>query len=184
MFNVMRNFNAESLVGSVVAIALTRELSPVLTALMVNARAGSAIAAEIGTMQVTEQVLALEAMAVNSYQYLISPRLFAGFVMLPFLTMISNGIGIMGGYVIAVNLLGLDPGLYFSKIDLYLSFSDIYSGLEKSAIFGGIVTMVGSFQGINASGGAAGVGKATTSAVVISSVLILSSDYLLTSFFL
>ena len=182
IFDVMKKFNAESMVGAVVSVALARELGPVLSALMVNARAGSAMSAELGTMRVTDQIIALEAMAVNSYQYLISPRIFAGVVMLPVLTILSNFIGIFGGYLVAVNLMGLDPGLYVSKVENFLTMSDILGGLFKSAVFGLVLTQVGSFQGFNTSGGAEGVGRATTTAVVISSVLILAFDYLITTF--
>ena len=182
MYAVLKKFNAESMVGAIVALSLTRELGPVLTALMVNARAGSAMAAELGSMRVTDQIMAMEAMAVNSYQYLISPRIFAGIVMMPLLTVIACLVGIVGGYIIAVFLMGLDPGLYVSKIDSMMYMSDIWGGLFKAAIFGAIVTLIGSYQGFHAGGGAEGVGRATTSAVVISSVMILAFDYVITSF--
>ncbi|MBL0691491.1 MAG: ABC transporter permease [SAR324 cluster bacterium] len=182
MFEVLKRFSSESMVGAVVALSLTRELGPVLSALMVNARAGSSMAAEIGTMKVTEQIMAIESMAVNSYQYLISPRIFAGILMMPALNIISNVVGVLGGYFITVSLLGLDPGLYFNKIDDFMEVRDLVNSSLKAAIFGLILTVVGSYQGFNTSGGAKGVGKATTSAVVISAVLILAFDYLLTSF--
>lgn len=181
MFDILKRFNSESIIGAVVTISLTRELGPVLSALMVNARAGSAMAAELGTMRVTDQIMAMEAMAVNSYQYLISPRIFSGIVMLPVLTLLADFVGVLGGYLITVQLLGLDGGLYFNKIDDFLKLNYIWESILKSAVFGLILTAVGSYQGFNTSGGAKGVGQATTSAVVISSVLILIADYLITS---
>lgn len=184
MYEALRKFQSESLVGGIVALSLTKELAPVLTSLMVNSRAGSAIAAEIGSMRVTEQIDALEAMAVNPVQYLITPRVLAGFIMLPILTIIADIVGIIGGYLIAVLLLGLDSGLYINKITDLVSANDILGGLIKSAVFGIILTFIGSYFGYIAKGGAQGVGEATTKAVVTSAVLILASDYVITSFLL
>ena len=182
MYEALKKFQSESLVGGIVALSLTKELAPVLTALMVNSRAGSAIAAEIGSMKVTEQIDALESMAINSVQYLIAPRVLAGIIMLPVLTIIADIVGVIGGYLIAVLLLGLDQGLYVGKIVSLVSTFDILGGLLKSAIFGGLLTFIGSYFGYTASGGAKGVGNATTKAVVISAVTILASDYVITSF--
>lgn len=182
MYEAMRQFSAESVVGGVVALSITKELGPVLTALMVNSRAGSAIAAELGTMRVTEQIDALDSMAVNPVQYLISPRIFSGVIMLPFLTMIADFIGVIGGYLIAVLLLGLDHGLYVAKVIDFVELPDLLGGLLKSAVFGLILTFVGCYKGFYTHGGAEGVGNATTQAVVVAAVLILAADYLITSF--
>ena len=182
LFEILKRFNAESIIGAVVALSLIRELGPVLTALMVNARAGSAMAAELGTMKVTEQIMAIEAMAINSHHYLISPRIFAGIVMVPVLNILTNVSGILGGYVVSVYLMNLDQALYFNKVRDFLTISDLVHSNIKAAFFGLTLTAIGSYQGFNTTGGAKGVGQATTSAVVISSVSILAIDYLLTSF--
>jgi phospholipid/cholesterol/gamma-HCH transport system permease protein len=174
-------FGAESLVGSIVALAMTRELGPVLTALMVNGRAGSAMAAELGTMRVTEQIDALSVMAANPIKYLIVPRIIAGVFMLPVLTIVSDFLGILGGYFVGVVLLNINSGMFVANILEYLDVDDIFHGLTKSAFFGLILTHIGCYKGFYTEGGAEGVGKATTQAVVISSVLILISDYFLTS---
>jgi phospholipid/cholesterol/gamma-HCH transport system permease protein len=176
-----RLFGAETLVGSVVALSMTRELGPVLTALMVNGRAGSAMAAELGTMRVTEQIDALSVMAANPIQYLFVPRIIAGIVMLPVLTVISDFLGILGGYFVGVVLLNINSGMFVANILEYLDLEDIFHGLTKSIFFGLILTHIGCYKGFNAAGGAEGVGKATTQAVVLSSVVILISDYVLTS---
>ena len=176
-----RKFGGESLLGATVALSLTRELGPVLTSLMVTARAGSAIAAEIGTMRVTEQIDALESMAVNPLHYLITPRLWAGFLMVPLLTVVANVVGIAGGYLIGVVLLNIDPGVFINKMVELVELSDITNGLYKAVVFGGLLALVGCYKGYHARGGAEGVGKATTEAVVISSVGILILDYILTS---
>lgn len=174
-------FGAESLVGPTVAFAMTRELGPVLTALMVTGRAGSAMAAELGTMRVTEQIDALYVMAANPVKYLVVPRLLAGIITLPLLTIVANFVGIVGGYIVGVELLGLNPGLYIGKIIEFLEMSDIMNGLFKSAVFGGILSLVGCYKGFYARGGAEGVGRATTESVVMSAVMILISDYIMTA---
>ncbi|ADK83581.1 protein of unknown function DUF140 [Desulfarculus baarsii DSM 2075] len=174
-------FGAESLVGSTVALALTRELGPVLTSLMVTGRAGSAMAAEIGTMRVTEQIDALYVMAVNPVQYLVLPRVLAAVIMLPALTIVANFIGILGGYAVGVGMLGINEGVFVAKIIEYVEFDDIGMGLVKSAIFGLILSLIGCYKGFYTSGGAEGVGRATTEAVVLASVLILAADYALTA---
>ena len=176
-----RQFGAEGFTGATVALSLTRELSPVLTALMVTGRAGSAMAAEIGTMRVTEQIDALEVMAVNPVQYLVSPRLIASLFMLPALTMTYNVIGMLGSWGVGVGYLGIDQAVFWNRIWIYVDPEDILNGLIKGAVFGLILAAVGCYRGYFAGGGAEGVGRATTQAVVISSVAILISDYFITS---
>jgi phospholipid/cholesterol/gamma-HCH transport system permease protein len=176
-----RLFGAETLVGSTVALAMTRELGPVLTALMVNGRAGSAMAAELGTMRVTEQIDALYVMAANPIKYLIVPRIIAGIIMLPILTTVSDFLGILGSYFVGVILLNINSGMFVANILKFLELEDIFHGLTKSIFFGLILTHVGCYKGFYTEGGAEGVGKATTEAVVLSSVLILIGDYILTS---
>lgn len=175
-----RKFQADAYVGSAVSITLSRELAPVLTALMVTGRAGSAMATELGSMRITEQIDALSALAVNPVQYLIVPRLLAGIIMMPVLTMIFNVVGILGAYVFAVIIKGVDPGVFIYNIRWYTDISDVLSGLIKSAFFGLALALIGCFQGYNASGGAKGVGLATMRAVVTSSVAILVLDFILT----
>jgi phospholipid/cholesterol/gamma-HCH transport system permease protein len=177
-------FNADSLVGATVALALARELAPVFTALMVVARAGSAMAAELGTMQVTEQVDALYAMAINPVQYLVVPRMVAGFIMLPLLTGLFNGIGILGSYFVGVYLLRIPEGPFLNQMDYYLDASDIMQGLLKGAIFGFLLVAISTHRGFSTKGGAEGVGRSTTQAVVISSVTVLILDYFLTTWIL
>jgi phospholipid/cholesterol/gamma-HCH transport system permease protein len=176
-----RLFGAETLVGSTVALAMTRELGPVLTALMVNGRAGSAMAAELGTMRVTEQIDALYVMATNPVKYLIVPRIIAGLVMLPVLTIVADFLGILGGYFVGVVLLKINSGMFVANMIEMVELGDIFPGLTKSIFFGLILTHIGCYKGFYTTGGAEGVGKSTTQAVVLSSVLILISDYFLTS---
>lgn len=178
----LRTFSSESIVGGMVAVSMTRELGPVLTALMVNARAGSAIAAELGTMRVTEQIDALQSLAVNPVQYLVTPRILAGLVMLPSLTMVANFTGILGSYLVGVMLLGVDSGIFLSKIEDFVEVRDIWGSLLKAAIFGLVLTLVGCYKGYYTENGAEGVGRATTEAVSFSAVFILFSDYIFTSF--
>ncbi len=180
-YNALRRFGAESLVGPTVALSMTRELGPVLTGLMVTGRAGSAMATELGTMRVTEQIDALAAMAVNPIKYLVTPRLLAGVLMLPVLTVIADFVGIVGGYVIGVRVLNINPGTFIGRIMDFVKVEDIFNGLIKSVFFGLILTLVACYNGYHASGGAEGVGRATTVTVVLSSVLILVFDYFLTS---
>lgn len=180
-YYAFRMFSAESLVGATVALSMTRELGPVITALMVTGRAGSAIAAEIGTMRVTEQIDALTVMAISPVQYLVVPRIVAGIIMLPLLTVISDFVGVIGGYLVGVKLLGINSGLFLNKIYEYVDFDDLYNGLIKAACFGLIFTLVGCYKGFYTRGGAEGVGKSTTQAVVLGSVLILMFDYVLTA---
>lgn len=173
-------FNAEGYVGTTVALALTRELAPVFTGLMVSGRVGSSIATEIGTMGVTEQIDALRSMAVNPVQYLVSPRLFAAVTMMPVLTLLFSLIGIIGAWVVAVLGLGLDEGVFKRRIIDVMMPWDVWSGLIKGAIFGLVITAISCHSGYTAEGGARGVGMATTKAVVYSSVAVLVFDYLLT----
>ncbi|HUP63798.1 MAG TPA: ABC transporter permease [Thermoanaerobaculia bacterium] len=179
-FNGFQRVHAENFVGSVVALSMVRELSPVLVGLMVTGRVGSAMAAEIGTMRVTEQLDALEALATSPVQYLFVPRVISGIVMLPFLTILGDAIGIYGGYLVAVRMLGANPMIYSENTWLFLDLKDIWSGLVKAAVFGLLLTLTGCVRGFYTSGGAEGVGRSTTSAVVVASLLILLSDFFLT----
>ena len=176
-----RRFGAEGLVGATVALAMTRELGPVLTSLMVTARAGSAMAAELGTMRVTEQIDGLTVMAVDPIRYLVVPRIIAALAMVPVLCVVSDFVGIAGGYFVGVNLLGINPGTYVNNTVKYVELADVFSGLIKSACFGLILGGIGCYKGFHTSGGAQGVGIATTEAVVLASVLILINDYFLTA---
>lgn len=180
-YYAFRKFGGESLLGATVALSMTRELGPVLTSLMITARAGSAMAAELAAMRVTEQIDALAVMAVNPVKYLIVPRIVAGIVVVPILTVMDDFIGIVGGYIVGVGLLHINEGVFINKIIELVDLSDIFNGLFKSLCFGLLLTLIGCFKGYNAKGGAEGVGKATTEAVVISSVSILVGDYILTS---
>ncbi len=170
--------------GTVVALVLVRELGPVLTALMIAARAGSAMAAEIGAMQATEQIDALTVMAINPVQYLVSPRVLAGVLSFPLLTGIFDVIGIWGGYLIGVGLMGAPSGAYFNGIASNMTSHDIMTGLYKALVFGVVVMWVCCYKGYHAERMATGVSRATTEAVVLSSVLILAWDYFLTSILL
>lgn len=173
-------FHAESLVGTTVALALTRELGPVLTGLMVTGRVGSSIATEIGTMNVTEQIDALRTMAVNPIQYLVTPRVIACMIMVPILCQLCTVVGVGGAWLVAVPGLGLDEGIFFDRIITVIKPWDIWSGVIKAGVFGFTIGTVSCFKGYHASGGAKGVGVATTQAVVVSSIAILISDYFLT----
>jgi len=176
-----QRFNAESLVGTVVALSMTRELGPVLTGLIVAGRAGSAIAAELGTMRVTEQIDALYTLATNPVKYLVVPRLVAGTLMLPVMTVLSDIVGIYGGFFVSVKVLDANRTIYLRRTWDFLQFSDIYSGLVKAAFFGLVISLIGCYKGFHTRGGAEGVGRATTGSVVVSSMMILISDYLLTA---
>lgn len=176
-----KRYGGQEFVGPVVALSMARELGPVITGLMVTGRAGSAIAAEIGTMRITEQIDALQTLAINPLQYLVIPRILAGIIVLPFLAVFSMMFGVLGGYFIAVHALGLNGEQFIQGIKKYLEFSDITSGLIKSAWFGFILTWVGCFKGYNASGGARGVGVATTQSVVMGSILLILANYFLTA---
>lgn len=176
-------FSAESVVPSIVAIGMTRELGPVLGGLMVAARVASSIAAEVGTMKVTEQLDALVTLSTNPMKYLTVPRVVAATLAVPVLVATGDSIGILGGYLVGVNKLGFNPATYLANTSQYLEASDVTSGLIKGAAFGFIVAICGCFFGMNSARGAQGVGKATKSAVVAASVLILASNYILTEVF-
>lgn len=178
-----KRFNAEAFVGTVVALSMTRELGPVLSGLMVSGRVGSAMAAELGTMQVTEQIDALYTLATNPIKYLIVPRFLAALIVMPILTIFADVIGILGGYLISVELLGSNPTIYIRRTYDYLDLEDIYIGLLKACVFGMIIAIIGCYQGFNTQGGAEGVGKSTTRAVVLSSLLILIANYFITAMF-
>ncbi len=179
-FNGFQRVHAENFVGSVVALSMVRELSPVLVGLMVTGRVGSAMAAEIGTMRVTEQLDALESLATEPIHYLFVPRVIAGIVMLPFLVILGDALGIYGGYFVAVNLLGANAVIYEQNTYQFLELNDIWSGLIKAAVFGLILTLTGCMKGYFTTGGAEGVGRSTTSAVVTASLIILLTDFFLT----
>lgn len=168
-------------IGSVIGKSVVIELGPVLTALVVGGRVGASIAAELGTMKVTEQVDALETLAIDPVRYLVSPRLLACIVMLPIITIFADLIAIFGGYVVSAIGFGLDASIYFSGLKMFLNTLDVISGLIKAIFFGMIIAMAGSHFGLRTEGGAEGVGLATTKAVVSSCLLILISDYVLAS---
>jgi phospholipid/cholesterol/gamma-HCH transport system permease protein len=174
-------FNAEGAVANVVVLSITRELGPVLAGLMVAGRIGAAFAAEIGTMRVTDQIDALTTLSTNPMKYLVTPRIVAGTVALPLLVVVANILGVMGGWLIGTQQLGFSSGAYLKATFDFLQSWDVISGLIKAAAFGFIVTLMGCWCGYNSGGGAQGVGRATTSAVVASSILILASDYVLTA---
>jgi phospholipid/cholesterol/gamma-HCH transport system permease protein len=176
-------FNAEGAVANVVVLSITRELGPVLAGLMVAGRIGAAFAAEIGTMRVTDQIDALTTLSTNPMKYLVAPRLLAGTLALPLLVVVADTLGVMGGWLIGTTQLGFASGAYLKATFDFLQFSDVFSGLVKAAVFGFIVTLMGCWCGYQSGGGAQGVGRATTTAVVSSSILILAFDYILTSIF-
>jgi len=180
-YYTLRKFGSEAVLGSAVALAIIRELGPVLAALMVTARAGSAMTAEIGIMRITEQIDALETMAVNPLQYLIAPKLVAGLLAVPLLVAVFDVVGIYGGYLVGVDLLGVSAGSYWSSVESAVEWKDVYGGILKSLSFGLIVSWVCCYKGYYTGQSAEGLGKATTEAVVMSSVLILVWDYFLTS---
>ncbi|MEE9173095.1 MAG: MlaE family lipid ABC transporter permease subunit [candidate division NC10 bacterium] len=181
VFYTLRKFGSEGFLGSVVALTLIRELGPVLCALMVTGRAGSALTAEIGIMRITEQIDALDAMALNPMRYLIVPSILAGLIVFPLLTAIFDLVGIYGGYLVGVKLLGVAGGTYFGEMETYVDLRDITQGFLKSLSFGLLMTWVCCYKGFTTSHGAEGVSRATTQAVVLSSVLILVWDYFLGS---
>ncbi len=180
IYPTFHKFNADFLMGAVVSISLSRELSPVLVGLLVTARSGSAMSANIGTMRITEQIDALEVLSVDPVRYLIAPRLIAAFIVVPSLTLLSIASGILGGYVISTEFFNVNPYIYWEKMKDLTELYDIIGGVIKSTVFGVSLTMVACYFGFTASGGAEGVGKATTKGVVIASVLILVLDYFLT----
>ena len=174
-------FNAESLVASIVALGITRELGPVLAGLMVAGRVGASIAAELGTMRVTEQIDALVTLSTNPFKYLVGPRLVAAVITLPILVAIGDTIGIMGGYIIGTRSLGFNSYAYIKNTYDFLHADDVTSGLIKAAVFGFIIAAMGCYHGFNSKGGAQGVGRATTNAVVSAAILILAANFALTN---
>lgn len=180
-YYTLRKFGSEALLGSAVALSMIRELGPVLAALMVTARAGSAMTAEIGIMRITEQIDALDTMAVNPQQYLVAPKLVAGLIGVPLLVALFDVVGIWGGYLVGVDLLGVSAGSYWSSIESAVDWKDVYGGILKSISFGLIITWVCCYKGYYTRMSAEGLGTATTEAVVLSAVLILVWDYFLTS---
>jgi phospholipid/cholesterol/gamma-HCH transport system permease protein len=176
-------FSAESAIPNVVVLSICRELGPVLAGLMVAGRVGAAMAAEIGTMRVTEQIDALTTLSTNPIRYLIVPRLLAAILVMPCLVLIAAIIGVYGGYLVSVHKLGFAPGTYLKNTVDFVEFMDVFSGLVKASVFGFIIALMGCYHGFHSKGGAQGVGQATTNAVVSASILILLSNYLLTEMF-
>lgn len=176
-------FNAEGAIASVVVLSITRELAPVLAGLMVAGRVGASIAAEIGTMRVTEQIDALTTLSVNPIKYLVVPRVLAGTIMLPALVLVGDIIGVYGGYIVSTHVLGFSSGSYLNQSWNALETMDVVSGLVKAAAFGFIVTLMGCYHGYHSGRGAQGVGAATTNAVVTASILILIFNFILTQVF-
>ena len=176
----LKQFAAEAFSGGAVAFSLARELSPVFTALMVTARAGSAIATELGTMRVTEQIDAMESMAVNPIHYLVVPRVIASIVMFPVLTMLFNALGYAGGFVMGVFVARIPIGPYLAHTQEFMDVADILHGLLKAIVFGFIVAVITTWRGYAATGGARGVGEGTTRGVVASSIFVLLADYAIT----
>lgn len=174
-------FSAEGAVATVVVLSITRELGPVLAGLMVAGRMGASMAAEIGTMRVTEQIDALTTLSTNPIKYLVIPRVLAGLFMLPILVLVADIIGVMGGYIVATYRLDVNPSNYLHQTITYLEMEDVVSGLVKAAVFGVIISLMGCYHGYYTERGAEGVGRATTNAVVSSSILILIMNYALTS---
>ena len=176
-------FSAESAVANVVVLSITRELGPVLAGLMVAGRIGASMAAEIGTMRVTEQIDALTTLSTNPFKYLVVPRLVAGVLMLPLLVLVADIIGVFGGYLVGVYKLGFNAGVYINSTVDFLEPLDVISGLVKASVFGFLIALMGCYNGYYSKGGAQGVGAATTNAVVSASILILTSNYLITELF-
>jgi phospholipid/cholesterol/gamma-HCH transport system permease protein len=176
-------FNAESAVATVVVLSVTRELGPVIAGLMVAGRVGAAMAAEIGTMRVTDQIDALTTLSTDPFRYLVLPRLLAGLITLPLLVVVADIIGVFGGYIVGTVKLGFNPASYLTQTETYLETMDVVSGLVKAGVFGFIVALMGCYHGYHSRGGAEGVGQATTYAVVSASILILVANYMLTTAF-
>ncbi len=181
LFRTLSRFGSEAFLGPAVALSLIRELGPVLAALMVTGRAGSALTAELGIMRITEQIDALEVMALSPFRYLVVPSILAGLVAFPLMTALFDVVGILGGYLVGVKLLGLSEGTYFGEMRTFVDLGDIMTGFWKSLSFGVVVTWVCTYKGFHVGHGAEGVARATTQAVVLASVLILMWDYVLGS---
>ena len=176
-------FSAEGAVATVVVLSMTRELGPVIAGLMVAGRVGAAMAAEIGTMRVTDQIDALETLSTDPLRYLVLPRLLAGIITLPMLVLVADIIGVFGGFLVGTYKLGFNPYTYLRRTQEHLETIDVVSGLIKAGVFGFIIALMGCYHGYHSRGGAQGVGQATTQAVVSASILILVVDYLLTAAF-
>jgi phospholipid/cholesterol/gamma-HCH transport system permease protein len=176
-------FGSEAIVPQIVVLGITRELGPVIAGLMVAGRVAAAIAAEIGTMRVTEQIDALTTLSTNPIKYLVTPRLVAALVTMPILVAVADAIGVLGGYVVATKSLGFNGAVYLKNTHDYVTNGDIQSGLVKAAVFGFVIALMGCYNGFHSKGGAQGVGQATTNAVVSASILILAANYVLTSVF-
>ncbi|MGH7066563.1 MAG: MlaE family ABC transporter permease [Acetobacteraceae bacterium] len=176
-------FSAQGAVASVVVLSMTRELGPVLAGLMVAGRVGAATAAEIGTMRVTDQIDALTTLSTEPMKYLVAPRLLAGILALPMLVVVADILGVLGGFIVSTASLGFNPTLYLHSTFTYLEPMDVASGLIKAAVFGFLIALMGCYNGYASRGGAQGVGRATTTAVVSASILILGFDYVLTQVF-
>jgi phospholipid/cholesterol/gamma-HCH transport system permease protein len=176
-------FSAQGAVANVVVLSVTRELGPVLAGLMVAGRIGAAMAAEMGTMRVTDQIDALSTLSTNPMKYLVAPRLLAGIIALPALVLVADILGVMGGFIVSTLKLGFNAGIYLTNTMNFLHVEDVVSGLVKAAVFGFLITLMGCYQGYHSKGGAQGVGSATTAAVVSASILILAFDYVLTEMF-
>ena len=174
-------FNSEVIVSSIVALGITRELGPVLGGIVVAGRVSAAIAAELGTMRVTEQIDALKTLSTDPFEYLVLPRVIAGIIALPILVGFADIIGIMGGWLVGVQSLGFNGTVYLQNTEVFLDSKDIISGLIKASAFGFIITIMGCYHGFNSEGGAQGVGKSTMNAVVSSSILILATNYIMTN---
>ncbi|MBP6609286.1 MAG: ABC transporter permease [Deltaproteobacteria bacterium] len=182
--SALRTFRAEAFTGATVGLALTRELAPVFTSIVVSARAGAGMATELGSMRITEQIDALATMAINPLQYLIVPRVVAGTLMVPMLTMLFNCVGMLGAYIVSVGVQNVDKGVFLANARWLLDPNDITQGMVKAVVFGCVLTLIACNQGYNASGGAKGVGVATTRAVVGSFVTVLILDYFMTDMWL
>ncbi len=176
-------FSAEGAVANVVVLSVVRELGPVLAGLMVAGRVGAAMAAELGTMRVTDQIDALATLSTNPMKYLVAPRLLAGILSLPLLVVVADILGVLGGYLIATLKLGFNSAAYLQRTMDFVQTMDVVSGLVKAAVFGFVIALLGCYQGYHSRGGAQGVGAATTGAVVAASILILAFDYVLTVLF-
>ncbi len=182
-FTGFARFQAEGAIATVVVLSMTRELGPVIAGLMVAGRVGASMAAEIGTMRVTEQIDALMTLSTNPFKYLVVPRVIAGLTMMPVLVLIADIIGVLGGYLVSVYKLNFNAAAYLKQTVDYLQYMDVVSGLVKAAVFGFLIALLGCFHGYHSGGGAQGVGRATTNSVVSSSIMILIVDYMLTEMF-
>jgi phospholipid/cholesterol/gamma-HCH transport system permease protein len=176
-------FSAQSAVANLVVLSVTRELGPVLAGLIVAGRVGAAMAAELGTMRVTDQIDALTTLSTNPMKYLVAPRLLAGIIALPLLVIIADILGVMGGFIVSTMKLGFNVSVYLSNTIDFVQTQDVISGLAKAGVFGFLIALMGCYQGYNSKGGAQGVGAATTAAVVSASILILAFDYVMTEMF-